>query len=144
MWGTLFTLGGCCLMVLAGAAVSTAPPLILLWLVGGLCNGGDNGFNNILLARRVPENARGRAFAFYGVAVQGTAMFGYLIGGVLLEVAEPRPLIFACGLLVVAAFVVPVNRAVRRMPTEAEDGREPAADFGREVSAELATPTPAG
>ena len=112
----LVLLGGCCLAVLVSAAVPSAWLLVPIWLVGGTANGGDNVFNNLLLARRVPEAARGRAFAVFGAAVQGAAMGGYLVGGLLLAVADPRPLVVGCGvvgLLVVAALAGPVRRAVR-------------------------------
>ncbi|WP_406038838.1 MFS transporter [Micromonospora sp. NBC_00898] len=112
----LALLAGCCLMILLSAAVPAALLLVPIWLIGGLGNGGANVFDNMLLARRVPEAARGRAYATFGGAVQGAAMAGYLLGGLLLEVADPRPLVAGCGvagLLVVAAVVVPVRRAVR-------------------------------
>lgn len=112
----LVLLGGCCLAVLVSAAVPSAWLLVPIWLVGGTANGGDNVFNNLLLARRVPEGSRGRAFAVFGAAVQGAAMGGYLVGGLLLAVADPRPLVVGCGvvgLLVVAALAGPVRRAVR-------------------------------
>ncbi|MET8834808.1 MFS transporter [Micromonospora sp. NPDC004540] len=136
----LVLLGGCCLAVLASAAVPSAWLLVPIWLVGGVGNGGDNVFNNLLLARRVPESARGRAFAVFGAAAQGAGMAGYLIGGLLLEVAAPRPLVAGCGVagvLVVVAAAWPVWRAVR-----AERAARPAAGIGRERRAELATPTP--
>ncbi|MFF5172704.1 MFS transporter [Micromonospora sp. NPDC000089] len=112
----LVLLGGCCLAVLVSAAVPSAWLLVPIWMVGGVGNGGNNIFDNLLLARRVPEAARGRAFALFGAAVQGGGMAGYLIGGLLLEVAEPRPLVAGCGvagLLVVAVLAWPVRRAVR-------------------------------
>ncbi|MFJ8579122.1 MFS transporter [Micromonospora sp. NPDC093277] len=112
----LALLGGCCLAVLASAAVPAAWLLVPIWLVGGVGNGGENVFNNLLLARRVPDAARGRAFAVFGAAVQGAGMAGYLAGGLLLEVAEPRPLVVGCGVvgvLVVLAVALPVRRAVR-------------------------------
>ncbi|WBB48020.1 MFS transporter [Verrucosispora sp. WMMA2044] len=114
--GGLLLLGGCCLAVLLSVTVPTAALLVPLWLLGGLCNGGDNVFHNLVVARRVPEAARGRAFAAVGASVQGAAMVGYLLGGLLLEATAPRPLIVGCGvagLLVVLGFVVPVRRAVR-------------------------------
>ncbi len=134
----LALLGGCCLAVLGSAAVPAAMLLVPIWLAGGVANGGDNVFNNLLLARRVPEASRGRAFAVFGAAVQGAGMAGYLIGGLLLELAAPRPLVAGAGvagLLVVAAVVAPVRRAVRAERA----ARLPAA--GR-PAAELATPAP--
>ncbi|MGW9192258.1 MFS transporter [Micromonospora chersina] len=136
----LVLLGGCCLAVLASAAVPAAWLLVPIWLAGGVGNGGDNVFNNLLLARRVPEVARGRAFAIFGAAVQGAGMGGYLIGGLLLEVAAPRPLVAGCGVagvLVVVASAWPVRRAVR-----AERAPLRTAVAGQERRAELATPTP--
>ncbi|GIJ08306.1 MFS transporter [Micromonospora andamanensis] len=128
--GGLLLLGGCCVAVLLSVTVPTAALLVPLWLLGGLCNGGDNVFHNLVVARRVPEAARGRAFAAVGASVQGAAMVGYLLGGLLLELTEPRPLIVGCGvagLLVLLGFVVPVRRAVRtersragRIPTPVE------------------------
>ncbi|MEU5941833.1 MFS transporter [Micromonospora sp. NPDC047548] len=123
VYGVLATLGGCSLMVVFAAFVPVAALLVPLWLVGGAANGGDNVFANVLTARRVPEAVRARAYAVNGAAVQGGSMFGYLIGGALLAVLPPRPLIAGlgvAGLLVVAAFVPVVTRAVRR--ARAADG----------------------
>ncbi|MFF5072672.1 MFS transporter [Micromonospora olivasterospora] len=128
----LALLGFCCLAVLASAAVPSALLLVPIWLLGGVANGGDNVLNNVLLARRVPEAARGRAYAVFGAAAQGAAMAGFVAGGVLLELFDPRPLVAACGVagtLVVAALAVPVVRAARA-------GRAPVA------AAEFTTPGP--
>ncbi|MEV2236559.1 MFS transporter [Micromonospora sp. NPDC049891] len=127
--GGLLLLGGCCVAVLVSVTVPTAALLVPLWLLGGLCNGGDNVFHNLVVARRVPEAARGRAFAAVGASVQGAAMVGYLLGGLLLEATEPRPLIVGCGvagLLVLLGFVVPVRRAVRAERSRARQTQAPA------------------
>ncbi|MEV0003323.1 MFS transporter [Micromonospora sp. NPDC050980] len=126
----LVLLGGCCLAVLASAAVPSAWLLVPIWLLGGVGNGGNNVFDQLLLARRVPEVARGRAFAAFGAAVQGAGMGGYLVGGLLLEVADPRSLVAACGvvgLLVVVALAWPVRRAVRAERAPATPAPHPAA-----------------
>ncbi|WFE33260.1 MFS transporter [Micromonospora sp. WMMD975] len=126
----LVLLGGCCLAVLASAAVPSAWLLVPIWLLGGVGNGGNNVFDQLLLARRVPEVARGRAFAAFGAAVQGAGMGGYLVGGLLLEVAAPRSLVAACGvvgLLVVVALAWPVRRAVRAERAAATPAPHPAA-----------------
>ncbi|MCG5456724.1 MFS transporter [Micromonospora sp. PSH03] len=115
--GVLATLAVCSLMVLLAATVPAAGVLVPLWLVGGAANGGENVFANLLTARRVPEAMRARAYASYGAAVQGGSMAGFLIGGALLAVVPPRPLIAGAGvvgLLVVLVFVPVVTRAVRR------------------------------
>ncbi|MGN9774747.1 hypothetical protein ACTMS0_03020 [Micromonospora sp. H33] len=80
--------------------------------------------------------------------VQGGSMAGYLIGGALLAVVPPRPLIVGlglAGLLVVALFVPVVARAVRR--DRAGGSAAPVPDAGgstarRPLAAVLATPTP--
>lgn len=115
--GVLATLAVCSLMVLLASTVPAAGVLVPLWLVGGAANGGENVFANLLTARRVPEAMRARAYASYGAAVQGGSMGGFLIGGALLAVVPPRPLIAGAGvvgLLVVLVFVPFVTRAVRR------------------------------
>lgn len=154
---SLALLGACCLMVLASAAVPTALLLVPIWLTGGMFNGGSNVFNNVLLARRVPEAARGRAFASFGAAVQGAAMVGFLAGGLLLEAVDPRPLVAGCGLaglLAVAAVSLPLRRAARAAPAravagppadahEVSAGAAPASDAPAGADAGLATPAPA-
>ena len=112
----LALLAGCCLMVLVSAAVPAALLLVPIWLIGGLATAAPTssttccwpgGCRRRRAAGRTPPSA---------AAVQGAAMAGYLLGGLLLEVADPRPLVAGCGvagLLVVAAVVVPVRRAVR-------------------------------
>jgi MFS family permease len=113
----LAVLAGCCVVILAGAAMPAAGWMIPLWIVGGVFNGGINVFSQVLLVRRVPNAVRGRAFATFIGAVQGGSMFGFLAGGVLLGYASPRSLLAAsaiAGLLVVAGFVVPIGRAMRR------------------------------
>ncbi|MGW3897770.1 MFS transporter [Micromonospora profundi] len=119
--GVLVTLAGCSLMVLLASTVPTATLLVPLWLVAGAANGAQNVFANLLTARRAPESMRARAYASYGAAVQGGSMTGYLLGGLLLTVVSPRPLIAAAGaagLLVALAFVPIVARAVRRPAIE--------------------------
>ncbi|MEU8126221.1 MFS transporter [Micromonospora sp. NPDC049049] len=115
--GVLATLAVCSLMVLLAATVPAAGVLVPLWVVGGAANGGENVFANLLTARRVPEAMRARAYASYGAAVQGGSMAGFLIGGALLAVVPPRPLIAGAGvvgLLVVLAFVPVLAGAARR------------------------------
>jgi len=114
--GLVLMLGLCCAAVLAGAAVPAVGWLVPLWLAGGVLNGGLGVFLAMIMARRVPAEARGRAFAVQGAAIQGAAMFGYLGGGLLLEVFAPRPLVAVCGLaglVVIAVVAIPVARAVR-------------------------------
>ncbi|MGW1056696.1 MFS transporter [Micromonospora rubida] len=142
----LFLLGGCCVAVLVSAAVPSAWLLVPVWLLGGVANGGDNVLNNVLLARRVPQVALGRAYAVLGAATQGASMLGLAAGGLLLELAEPRPLVAACGLagtLAVGAFAVPVARAARAERAAAA-AREagPVPEAGETPAGPAGTPTP--
>ncbi|MEV7984706.1 hypothetical protein [Micromonospora sp. NPDC085948] len=94
----------------------TAGVLVPLWLVAGGANGAANVFVSVLIALRVPEAMRARAYASFGAAVQGGSMAGYLLGGALLTRASPRPLIAvagAAGILVVLVFVPVAARALR-------------------------------
>lgn len=106
-----------CLMVLAGAGAWHTLVLVPLWLIGGVANGGINVFTGVVLAERVPEAARGRAFAAMGAAVQGAGMVGYVVGGPLVERFEPRSLVAAAGLAGLVA-VVCCLPAVRRAGRE--------------------------
>jgi hypothetical protein len=77
-------------------------------------------------------------------------MVGFLLGGLLLEVATPRLLVAGCGaagLLVVALVVPPVIRAIRAERAVADDRpaeRTGSATPAKEAAedAELATPVP--
>ncbi|HKT01653.1 MAG TPA: MFS transporter, partial [Rugosimonospora sp.] len=134
---------------LAAAAMPRAEWLLPLWVLGGACNGGVNVAITVQLGRRVPEEARGRAFAIFAGTVQGGNAIGYLLGGVLLGVASPRLLFAAAeatGLLVVLALALPVVRAARRerepahsnrARTVGEHERAPAAEGGAHPVPEL-------
>jgi MFS family permease len=114
--GVLLCLAACCAAILAGAGAWTALLLIPLWLIGGAFNGGLNVFITVVMAQRVPEAARGRAFAINGSAVQGAAMGGLLAGGVLVDHFDPRALVAAAGvggLLAVVACTPWVRRSIR-------------------------------
>ena len=105
-----------CAVIAAASAVPAVGWLIGLWIVGGLMNGGENTVAGVLLGRRVPPSARGRAQARVGAAVNVANMIGYALGGALLGIAAPRLLLAAAGLTgfaVVTAFAVPVWRAGR-------------------------------
>ena len=128
--GLLVQLAACCGAVLVAASVRSAAPLIGLWLIGGAFNGALNVSTTVVIALRVPERARGRAFAVFGSAVQGAGMAGLLLGGVLLDRFDPRLLIAGAGvagLVAVAACVPSVRAAVRRERLAEESPTRPAA-----------------
>ena len=51
----------------------------------------------MIVAGRAPSEARGRAFAMLGAAVQGAGMLGLLAAGPLVDRFEPRLLVAAAG-----------------------------------------------
>ncbi|GAA2492290.1 MFS transporter [Winogradskya humida] len=116
---TLVLMGGCCLAVVAAAGVPNAWLMVPLWLVGGAFNGGLNVYTAVVVAERIPEAVRGRAWAAISSATQTGGMIGFVVGGPLLELFAPRPLVAAAGLAGLAAViacVVPVRRAEREIP----------------------------
>jgi MFS family permease len=95
-------LGALGLVSAAVVLVGLAPRawwIIPCYLVGGAANGGLNVLMGTLLGRRTPAEARGRANAALTVRIQGGAMLGYVAGGALLEIAEPRTIVIGCGAL---------------------------------------------
>ena len=116
---SLLLMGLVCAMVTAGAGVWTVLILVPLWVVAGSGNGGLNVCTSVVIAHRVPGEARGRAYAVMGSAVQGAAMIGFLIGGPLVDRFEPRVLVFGAGvagLVAVLGCVPAVRRAMRSEP----------------------------
>jgi MFS family permease len=115
--GVLLMLGACCAVLPISATVGAVGWLFPLWIMGGVFNGGLNTFSAVVMGGRVPEHARGRAFAALNGAVQGAAMFGYLAGGLLVGHVPTRPLVAGLGIggmLVVAVLSPSVARAARR------------------------------
>jgi MFS family permease len=122
VYGLLAVLAVMCATLPAAASVGAAGWLVPLWIVGGMGNGGVNVFANVLVAHRIPDRARGRAYATVGAAVQGAALAGYAAGGPLVDLLPIRPLVAGigtAGLIVVAMLVPTVVRSVRSERTEA-------------------------
>ncbi|HEV2781805.1 MAG TPA: MFS transporter [Actinophytocola sp.] len=110
----LITITACCAVVAACAVVPAAGWLVPLFAIGGATNGGMSVAANVLLSRRVPAGARGRAFARYGAVGNAASVVGFLLGGALLAVLPVRVLFAGAGLLgvvVAAALAVPLVRA---------------------------------
>lgn len=59
--------------------------------------------SNTLIQTMVDEDKRGRVMGFYGMAFQGVAPFGSLLGGWLAGVIGARSVVLGSGLLVIAA-----------------------------------------
>jgi MFS family permease len=106
-----------CLGVALMAAVPAVGWLAPVNVLGGLGNGGVNVSAAVLLARRAPAALRGRAFAMFGAVANAATVVGFVLGGVLLALISARLTIAAAGLgglLVTAAFTLPVLRATAR------------------------------
>jgi MFS family permease len=118
------TLAGMSTMFLLASTVPTVAWLIPIYLIAGVFNGGMNTVANLLIARRVPKRARGRAYGTWVSAANGAVAVGYLISGPLLQVLTPRQAIAAAGvtgLLAIAALGVPIltaARSARTVPTD--------------------------
>jgi MFS family permease len=114
-------------LVLIGG-VQQALWIVPCYLLGGMQNGGLNVLTGTLLGRRVPAEARGRASTATAMRVQAGALIGYIAGGLLLELSEPRWIVLGCGLLglIIVGAVTPwVLRSARTAPA-AVPHREPA------------------
>lgn len=122
--GMLVLAGSTCVPVLASAAVPAAGWIIPLWIAGGFCNGGISVFTTVIIARRAPAEAHGRAFAVLGAAVQGGSLFGLLAAGPLVEHLEPRVLVAVLGAtgLVAAVACLPAVRMRPEPPLAAAPG----------------------
>jgi MFS family permease len=124
----LVALGVTCAVVFGMAAAPGVVWLVPLFVLGGTSNGVENVAAGVLLARRTPEHARGRAFARFGAVANGANALGFLLGGVLLDLLAVRATVAVAGLfglLVTASFAVPMLRAAARerwtaAPTTAE------------------------
>ena len=110
--------------------------LVPVSLLGGLGNGGVNTAASVLVGRRAPAAARGRAYAVLSAVANAATTGGYLLGGLLLVLIPVRAAIAGAGLAglaVTAAFALPVLRAARR--ERDRDARQDAPPPGEPVSA---------
>src|SRR5205814_7880421 len=99
----LVSLAGACGAVALAATVSTVAWMVPLWAVGGVFNGSVNVSSGVLVARRAPAEARGRAFALFGGVANGATPTASLPPGLRLAFVPPRawlPLPGPGGLLV--------------------------------------------
>ncbi len=101
------------LTMVAAASVSAALWIVPCYLIGGAQNGGLNVLMGTLMGRRVPAEARGRANAALGMRVQAGALVGYILGGLSLEVTDPRWSVLACGALSLFAALVAAPYVLR-------------------------------
>lgn len=98
------------------AAVPAAGWLVPLLLLGGSLNGTENVLVTTVLGRRAAPEVRGRLAATLQATVQGMGLLGFMAGGLLVELFEPRPIVLGAGLAGVVAVlaVTPwVTRAIQ-------------------------------
>ena len=120
--GLVALLAGTSTLLLVSAFVPSAAWLVPLWLLGGVANGGENTVASLLIARRVPGAARGRAIGGYVAMVNGAIVVGYAAAGPLVSLVAPWILVAgagAAGLVAILFAAVPVLRAVRAEPATA-------------------------
>jgi MFS family permease len=112
-------------MILLSGTAQAALWIVPCWLVGGALNGVMNVILGTLMGRRIPADARGRAAAATQSRVNGGALIGFVLGGLLLEVVAPRWMILGAGalgllaVLVVTPMVLRINEPVVQPAPEA-------------------------
>ena len=114
--GLAFLLIAAGVVFVASAAAPNVGWLLPIWLVGGVINGGINVSAGVMLGTRVPPEVRGQAGARFNSMANAANASGYLLGGVLLAVWQPRVLVLACGIggvLAVFVFARGLARAIR-------------------------------
>jgi MFS family permease len=106
-------LGAVSIAVIAVGSVQAALWIVPCYLFGGAQNGGLNVLAGTLLGRRVPQEAMGRANTALGMRAQAGALIGYIGGGLLLELSEPRWIVLGCGVLGLATVLTVMPIVVR-------------------------------
>ena len=114
--GVLGVLAGISLAVVFVGLTPSALWIIPCYLVGGAQNGGLNVLTGTLVGRRAPVESRGRVSTAMTMRIQAGALVGYVAGGLVLEIADPRWVVLGCGLAGVAT-VLAVSPLVRRSAT---------------------------
>jgi MFS family permease len=103
-----------CLAPIAVGSMVSPWWIVPCYLFGGTANSAINVLGATLLGRRVPPAARGRAGTAATMRLQGGSLLGFVLGGLLLNVGEPRWILLGCGAagLVVSAIVFGVVNRV--------------------------------
>lgn len=107
-----------CAAILATGSMSSPWWIVPCYLVGGAGNAAINVCSGTLIGRRVPADARGRANTAAAMRVQAGSLVGFVAGGLLLVLFEPRWIVIGCGVvgLAIAGVVLPL---VRRLGAQA-------------------------
>ena len=118
------------MIVLVGTAQAVLW-LVPCYLVGGGLNGVLNVIMGTLMGRRIPEDARGRAAAAMAARINGGALVGFVLGGLLLEVVTPRWMILGAGVLGVLMALVVTPLVMRVSQPAAQPEQRGAGPEGR-------------
>lgn len=89
-------------LCLAIAGIGAAPSLLVAYvcsLVGGVGNGMANVASNTLVAERVPDATRGRAFAAASGVFQGAIAVGSAAAGPIVALLDAGTAMLVCGLV---------------------------------------------
>ena len=86
-----------------------------LYFVGGLAHGTKNVLVRTLIHERVPENLHGRAYAAYNALRNGAELVALVGGGLLVVALGARWTLFLAGAIPLAAGLVAVAVARRRL-----------------------------
>lgn len=86
-----------------------------LYLIGGLAHGTKNVLVRTLIHERVPESLHGRAYAAYNALRNGAELVALVGGGLLVAALGARWTLFLAGAIPMAAGLVAVGVARRRL-----------------------------
>lgn len=103
--------------ILAAGTAGAAGWVLPAFVLGGIGNGMLGSAAGTLVARRTPENARGRGFATPGAVINGAMVAGFVAAGGLLAVVTPRLVMIGSGaaaLVLVVASGLPALMMSRR------------------------------
>jgi hypothetical protein len=90
-----------------------------LYFVGGLAHGTKNVLVRTLIHERVPEALHGRAYAAYNALRNGAELVALVGGGLLVVALGARWTLFLAGAIPMAAGLVAVMVARRRLANPA-------------------------
>lgn len=117
----MLALGALVAIVVQGMGLA-APTLWLvpafafgLYLVGGLAHGTKNVLIRTLIHERVPEHLHGRAYAAYNALRNGAELVALVGGGLLVAAIGARWTLFLAGAIPMAAGLVAISAARRRL-----------------------------
>lgn len=83
------------------------------YFLGGVGNGAQATVTHIVFNLRVPHSHRGRAFAALGAVSNTGPGTGFLLGGLLLTVIEPRYGFLAAGALIAVSLLVMARKVLQ-------------------------------